>query len=105
MEAPIAKAIMTEAISAETISAEGRLMDPRSSIEAACPEARTGVHAAESVTATHVASKPASTRKSAMPSGSAPRTNVHLRRGRHWRSEEEDCRNDDRRSGNKATHN
>jgi hypothetical protein len=83
MEAPVAKAIVTEATSAETISAEGRLMEPRSSIEAACPETRIGAHAAESVTATHVASKRASTRKSAMPSGSAPRTNVHLRRGQH----------------------
>jgi len=76
MEAPIAKAI-----SAETISTEGRLMERRSSI--ACPEARTGVHAAESVAATHVASKRASSRESAVLSGSAPTTTVHLRRGRH----------------------
>jgi len=97
MEAPIAKAIVTEAISAEPISTEGRLMEGRSSIEAAFPEAQTGVHAAESLAATHVASKPPSARESAMPAS------THLRHGRHRRSEEEDCRNG--RNEKKATHN
>jgi len=39
-----------------------------------------------------------------VPSASAPTTTAHLRRGRHWSREEQDCRNDDRRSGKKATH-
>lgn len=58
-------------------------MEQRSSIEAACPEALTGVHAAESVAATHVASKRASSRESAVPSGSASTTTVHLRQSRY----------------------
>ncbi len=88
----------TEAISAKAVFPEARLAEGIPSIETACPEARPGAHAAESVAATHVAAKPAS------PSESAMATTAHLRRGRHRRSEQEDCRNDDRRNGRKATH-
>jgi hypothetical protein len=86
MEAPIAKAIVTEAMSAEPISTE-----------AACPKAQTGVPTAESLAATHVASKSPSARESAMPAS------THLRHGRHRRSEEQECRNG--RNGKKAAHN
>lgn len=66
------------------------------------------MHAAESVASTHVAAKPASSSEPAMPTAvsaySTSATAAHLRRGRHPRREQEDCRNDDRRNGKKATH-
>ena len=115
MKSPVAKAtvpktIVTEAISAEAISAEGTLTERRSSIEAACPETRAGVHAAESMAATNVTTaKPASTRESgltaAVSADSASPAAAHLRQGRHRRSEQEDCRHKDRRRVKKALHN
>jgi hypothetical protein len=103
------KTIVTEAIPAEAISTKGGRVERRSSIEAARPESWTGVHAAESVAATHMAAtKPASPSESAMPTGVSANTGspaaAHLRRGRHRCREQEDCRNDDRRNGKKATH-
>jgi hypothetical protein len=107
MESPVAKPIVTKAISAEAISAEATLVEGRSSIEVARPEARTRAHSsAESVPTTHVAASTASTSESAAVSaGSASPAAAHLRRGRPRRREQENCRNEDRRDGKKATHN
>jgi hypothetical protein len=108
MESPVTKTIVTKTvvtISVEAISAEARLVERRSSIEAACP-ARTRTHATESVATTHVAAKPASTSESAAVSaGSASPAAAHLCRGWQRRRDQVDRHNDDRRRMKKAMHN